>query len=322
MDNVRDIKTSIIICTLHNRKGLENCIVSIAEQTLKPNEVIIVQGSADEEMEACVAVRIRDILQSNLISLKHVKTVRSLVTQRNEGIDHAGGDVIVFLDDDVVLQRDYFHYLLEAYQSKWSDRLGGIQGTIIDCMNGNPWHLKEVFKKLFLLGGMTGKGCLLPSGNASYCGHPKGLTKVNIFNGCMMSFRREVLLENRFDSNFNELWAYDDVELSYRISRKYQLYQTPYAQLHHLQSSLTSEGHKRITRMFVFNRLYVFRLYFHHLKRNWLLFFWSNLGELFYRIFLSVKLGSTGPTSGFLEGWKLIVMSKGHPYRKERKEEK
>jgi hypothetical protein len=110
------------------------------------------------------------------------------------------------------------------------------------------------------------------------------------------------------------------VELSYRISQKYELFQIPSARLHHNQSSLSHEGHKNVTRMFVFNRLYVFRLYFGNVKRNWLFFFWSNLGEFFYRVFLSVKLGSTGPISGFLEGWKLIIASKGHPYRDMKKE--
>lgn len=323
MDKFQKITISIIICTLHNLKGLEKCIASITEQTLKPDEVIIVHGDIDKEMEEGITKRMHPLLQSNIITLKYVKTIRSLVMQRNIGIDNACGDVIVFLDDDVVLERDYFYYLLEAYQSKWSKSLGGIQGTIIECIqDNNPWQLKEVLKKLFLLGGMTGSGRLLPSANASYCGNPKEMRKVNIFNGCMMSFRREVLLENRFDSNFRELWAFDDVELSYRISQKYQLYQTPFAQLHHMQSSLSYEGHQKITRMFVFNRLYLFRLYFSNLKTNWFLFFWSNFGELFYSIFLSIKIRSIGPLSGFLAGWKLIFISKGHPYREIEKEEK
>jgi glycosyltransferase involved in cell wall biosynthesis len=322
MGESQKISTSVIICTLHNLQGLIKCIDSIMEQTRKPDEVIIVHGDIDEEMEESITKRMHLLLQSNRITLQYVKTIRSLVMQRNIGIDHARSDVIVFLDDDVVLERDYFHYLLEAYHSKWSKSLGGIQGTIIEGINEyKPWQLKEIVRKLFLLGGMTGGGSLLPSVNASYCGNPKEMRRVDIFNGCMMSFRREVLHVNRFDSNFRELWACDDVELSYRISKQYELYQTPLARLHHIQSSLTKEGHKNITRMFVFNRLYVFRLYFSNLKANWLLFLWSNIGELFYRIFLSVKLKSTGPISGFLEGWKLIFISKGHPYREIKKEE-
>jgi len=307
---------SVVICTLNNLEGIEKCITSITLQTLKPDEVIIVHGNIDREMEESITKRIQPILQSNLITLKYIKTIRSLIIQRNIGIDNASSDVIIFLDDDVILDKNYFYYLLEAYQSKWGESLGGIQGTIIESLGDKPWHPKEVYKKIFLLSTMTGSGRLLPSVNPSFCGNPKEIKKVAIFNGCMMSFRRDVLLENRFDTNLKEFWACDDIELSYRISRKYHLYQTPFAQLHHMPSSLSYEGHIKIARMFVFNRFYVFRVYFSNSKINWLLFFWSNIGELFYRIFQSIKIRHSGTLTGFLEGWMLVFTNKEHPYRK------
>jgi len=312
------ITISIIVCTLHNVEGLEKLIVSINQQTLKPNELIIVHGDANKKTEENIRKKIIPIIQSKLMTFKYIKTVRSLVIQRNIGIDNAFGDIIIFLDDDVILEREYLFYLLEAYKLKWAKDLGGVQGTIIEKnKNNNLWQAKEFLKKIFLLGGcVTGKGCLLPSVNASFCRNPKTIKKVEIFNGCMMSFKREILLKNRFDYNFKELWACDDIELSYRISQQYQLYQTPFAQLHHVQSSLGYEGHKKIARMLVFNRFYVFRLYFSNLKKNWILFLWSNLGELCYRMVLCIKTGDIGPVLGFFEGWKMIFASKCHPYRK------
>lgn len=313
---IQKITFSVVICTLHNLKGLEKCIDSITQQTLKPNEVIIVHGDLDEKMEESITQKIFLILKSNLITLKYVKTIRSLIIQRNTGIDNACGDVIAFLDDDVILDKNYFYYLLEAYQLKWNESLGGVQGTIIEGTRDKPWQPEEIIKKIFLLGSMTGSGRLLPSGNSSFCGNPKEIKKVDIFNGCMMSFRREVLLKNRFDTNLKEFWMYDDVELSYRISRKFHLYQAPLPQLHHVSSTPNYEGYKKIASMLVFNRLYIFRLYFSNLKINWLLFFWSNIGELFYWIFLSIKIRNAGPLYGILEGWKLVFINKGHPYRK------
>lgn len=319
MDKFQNITFSVVICTLHNLEGLEKCITSITQQTLKPNEIIIVHGDIEGEMGESITKRIHPILQSNLITLKYIKTIRSLVMQRNIGIDNACGDVIVFLDDDVTLDNNYFYYLLEAYQSKWSESLGGVQGTIIEGLRDKHWQPKEIIKKIFLLGSMTGSGRLLPSVNSSFCNNPKEIKKVDIFNGCMMSFRRDVLLKNRFDANLKEFWVCDDIELSYRISRKYHLYQAPLPQLHHTSSTPNYEGYKKIACMSVFNRLYIFRLYFSNLKINWFLFFWSNIGELFYRIFQSIKIRSTGALSGFLEGWKLVFISKGHPYRKTNK---
>jgi glycosyltransferase involved in cell wall biosynthesis len=167
MYNFQKITFSIVICTLNNLVGLEKCITSITQQTLKPDEIIIVHGTIDREIEESITERIQHILQSNLITLKYIKAIRSLVLQRNIGIDNAGGDVIIFLDDDVILEKDYFYYLLDVYQSKWSESLGGVQGTIIDSLRENPWTPIEVIKKIILYGNMTGSGRLLASGNPS-----------------------------------------------------------------------------------------------------------------------------------------------------------
>jgi len=311
------ITITVVICTLHNVEGLEKCINCITQQEVKPKEVIIVHGDIDNKLEESVNRIICPILQSNLISLKYLKTIRSLVMQRNIGIDNACGDVIVFLDDDVILEKDYFYHLMEAYQSKWSESLGGVQGTIIQNDRAKKFmNSKEILKQIFLLGGDSGRGKLLPSVKPSFLINTKEIQKVDIFNGCMMSFRRNVLVNNRFDTNLKEFWVLDDIELSYRISRKYELYQAPQARLYHVSSTPNYEGLKKIACMSLFNRLYVFRLYFSDSRTNWILFFWSNIGELLYMTFMSIKKGSIGPISGFFEGCKLIFKSKGYPYRK------
>lgn len=316
MDKLQNITFSIVICTLNNVVGLKKCITSITQQTLKPNEIIIVHGDIGGGMEECITKKIQPILQSNLITLKYIKTLKSLVLQRNIGIDNAVGDVIVFLDDDVLLAKDYFYYLLEVYQAQWSDNIGGVQGTIIEVMSGNSWSPLEVIKKIILYGNITGRGRLLVSGNPSFCGNPKDIKEVEIFNGCMMSFRRDILLKNRFDTNFKEFWMCDDIELSYRISRQYHLYQTPLARLHHISSTPNYEGNRKMARMLVYNRFYIFRSYFSKSKINWILFFWSNIGEFFLRILHCIRISNIGALLGFLEGWKLVFINKGHPYRR------
>jgi len=309
------ITFSVVICTLHNLAGLVKCASSIAKQTVKPYEVIIVHG----ENSGNIVEKIFPILESKSINCKYISSIRSLVIQRNIGIDNSSGNVIVFLDDDVILEKDYFYYLLKIYKTKWHDNLGGVQGTIIENKKRYRWTLKEILKYIFLLGSTNGDGNLLPSGNASFCGNPNGIKKVEIFSGCVMSFKKDILINNRFDENFSDFWICDDTELSYRISRKHDLYQTPFAQLQHVGSSLSYEGHLKIAKMLVFNRLYVFRLYFSSSKKNWFLFIWSNIGELFFSIYKSIIIGNVGKLVGFLQGWKLVLLNNGHPYKKYKK---
>lgn len=267
--NNSDISFSVVICTLTNYSGLEKCITSICRQTLKPREVIIVHGDKGGN----IVERLNPILHANGISLKYVKSVRSLVLQRNMGIDHATGDVVAFLDDDVILEQTYFYHLINVYREKWNDHIGGVQGIIIEISERKSWEPLEIMNKLFFLDSATGKGTLQRSGYPAFCGNKKTLIKVDIFSGCTMSFRREVLLQNRFDENLREFWSMDDVELSYRISRQFDLYQTPFARLRHASSSFSYEGYRKIAKMSVVNRLYLFRKYFSRSKLNWGLFF-------------------------------------------------
>jgi glycosyltransferase involved in cell wall biosynthesis len=306
------INFSVVICTLHNYIGLEQCITSITQQTVKPREVIIVHGGENDEISKSIEEKIHPILQSNFIILKYIKTMKSLVIQRNIGIDNADCDVIVFFDDDVILEVDYFYFLSELYQSKWDDCLGGIQGAIIENLGIKPWYPREILRKIFFLTNQTGNGRLQPSAHPSFCNNSKKIKKVDIFSGCMMSFRRDILLKHKFDENMQEYWMLDDVELSYRISRKYNLYQTPFAKLHHISSSPNYEGRKKIARMLVVNRLYLFRLYFSNSKINRLIFLWSTIGEFTLRIFVCIELFNIGPLSGFLEGWKLVFTKRSN----------
>ena len=67
-------------------------------------------------------------LQDASLPLHYLHTEPSLTKQRNLGIDEAGGDVVVFLDDDVSLPSDLFAKLERAFADsvrRRSDRLGG-----------------------------------------------------------------------------------------------------------------------------------------------------------------------------------------------------
>lgn len=300
---------SVIICTLNNYDGLEKCVESICRQDLSPKEIIVVHG----EQEGDVAQKVRQWLTGTTIDFKYVRTIRSLVVQRNIGIDHASGDVVVFLDDDVILMPRYFKNLLSVYESRWNARLGGVQGVIVENSTIEWWHPLEIVNRMFLLPSVTGKGVLLASANPSFRGDCREVEKVEVFSGCMMSFRGEVLRQHRFDENFREFWLFDDVELSYRISRHYDLYQTPLARLHHLSSSPSYEGHAKIAKMSAINRSYLFKKYFRHSYFNWFPFLWSSLGETLVNLLQSIKHLNFKPIKGLLEGW-MLVYKKRVPY--------
>ncbi len=91
---------SIIIPVFNSEKYLENCIISVLNQTYKNFELLLINdGSTDNSAEICEKFANED----NRIKVIHQPN-RGVSSARNKGIDNATGDYITFVDsDDVVI---------------------------------------------------------------------------------------------------------------------------------------------------------------------------------------------------------------------------
>ena len=104
------MKFSLIICTYQRPKPLLQLLQSVQEQTLYPDEILIIDGSTNEATQF--------ILEQNHFQNVHYflvpKEHRGLTKQRNFGIEKVSSDVeiVCFLDDDTVLSTDYFEQLV------------------------------------------------------------------------------------------------------------------------------------------------------------------------------------------------------------------
>ena len=100
------MKFSLIVCTYMRPLPLLKLLQSVKKQTLYPNEILIIDGSADGMTEVILAENNFNNLKYFLVSNEE----RGLTKQRNYGIERVENDtdVICFLDDDTVLKFDYF----------------------------------------------------------------------------------------------------------------------------------------------------------------------------------------------------------------------
>lgn len=101
---------SIVVPVYKVEKYLDDCIVSIINQTYRNIEIILVDdGSPDNCGEICD----RYAKSDNRIQVIH-KENGGLSDARNAGIDVASGKFIAFVDSDDYIEKEYIEYLYNA----------------------------------------------------------------------------------------------------------------------------------------------------------------------------------------------------------------
>ena len=273
------MKFSLIICTYQRPKPLLQLLQSVQEQTLYPDEILIIDGSTNEATQF--------ILEQNHFQNVHYflvpKEHRGLTKQRNFGIEKVSADsgIVCFLDDDTVLSADYFEQLLSTYQ-KYSDALGvggyihnetkwEFIGTIykpqIDefCFDG--WKRKDGSR--FVLRKKLGLDSDCPPGFSSLYSHgrsvgflpPSGkIYEVEQLMGGVSSFQKKVFETHQFSTYFEGYGLYEDADFCLRVAKTGKLYLNTAAKLNHYHAASGRPNQFHYGKMVVRNGWYVWRV--------------------------------------------------------------
>ncbi|MGD0780765.1 MAG: glycosyltransferase family 2 protein [Dehalococcoidales bacterium] len=114
-------KVSVIVCcySLERFRDTIEAIDSISSQTKKPHEIIVV---VDHNLELLNALKTQ--LSPN-IKLFLSEGDPGLSGARNVGINAASGEIIAFLDDDAVAERDWLEKLVSVFEEPKVLAVGG-----------------------------------------------------------------------------------------------------------------------------------------------------------------------------------------------------
>lgn len=103
-------KISIIVPVYNVEDYLPRCLNSILKQTIQEIEIILINdGSTDSSGDICDQFALKD----SRITVIHQKN-GGLPAARNEGIAHASGDYIGFIDSDDYIEADMYEKLYRA----------------------------------------------------------------------------------------------------------------------------------------------------------------------------------------------------------------
>jgi len=273
------VSVSVIIPTYYRARDLADLFESLLRQTVKPLEVIVVDDTPTDEVEkVCSAYRSRFREQGvDLIYVRNPRT-RSAAAARNVGAEMARGEILLFVDSDVVLYPDYIEKILEVFKQIPSAL--GVQGWIVNLKyprNRFAFAVVNSLRKLFKLFHFSLNSCRLSE-------YPLVLTRIiecEYLHGSNMALRRCVFEEFKFDENLTKYSYLEDLLLTHSIYQKHpgSLYITPSAKCIHKVSEegrLEKRGftiehpHLRACRKYVLVKLFGIRGYF--------VFVWQSLG--------------------------------------------
>ena len=130
---------SVVIPTYNRRPILEKCLLALEQQQtsgtpVKRYEVVVVDDGSTDGTPTW--------LRQNTDRFAHVRLIEQVhggpAEGRNRGVEHARGDVIVFIDSDLVVTPVFLAKHAEALQLSWSrtgDRLCFTYGAVINTAN-------------------------------------------------------------------------------------------------------------------------------------------------------------------------------------------
>jgi glycosyltransferase involved in cell wall biosynthesis len=224
--------SSVIIATANRADVLREAVTSLASQTVPPLEVILVDGS-DGEATRQLAEELGPTVP---FPLRHLRaTRRGAAVQRNQGAELARGDVLFFLDDDVVLEPPFVEEVLRVFAEDQSGRVGGVSGIIVNQTYGTPSRWSRLFSRL-----MAGQArpsyagrVIGPALNLLPEDRPGCVQEVEWLYSGATAYRADVFRRHQFGTHFTGYSFAEDLHLSARVAQTHRLVNTTRARLFH-----------------------------------------------------------------------------------------
>jgi GT2 family glycosyltransferase len=302
------MRTSVIILTKDRPTELAECLESLMEQTVTPDEVVVVDNSSDLTTRRLLDERGGPLPFTLLYHRGHPSL--GTATGRNRAIDQSSGDIIFILDDDVVLvDHSFIDTTLSIFKDDRAIEIGGVSmSSSPDSRKGLSFYTRLLLKIPFLLDSPR-PGRVLPSGFRSH--FPSKTSWVQCMSGCACVVRRTVVENVRFDPGF-ETRPYamsEDQDFSYRASLHWRLLWTADTHVWHKKSPLGGRLTKHDYYLsVVWNHHYFMRK---NLGRpvNHAAFWWAMVGVFLHCVATLVAEMDLDGLVGFSRGIKMAAKS-------------
>lgn len=238
------MKISVIIPTYKREEVLCQTIESVIDGINKSNfatesELIIVDQTKEHSTRTTL------FLNNLKGKIKYIYEEKpNLPNARNIGIRNSTGEIVVFLDDDIILHDGFFDNVIECYKSQGVKSVVGVPilknmtGENILLNNQSPLKriIQQALKKIICLkkfSVITPIGLLFSDRDHSKAGY------ADAGQGCCMSFRRDIFdIIGCFDTNYEGNALREETDFFCRLKKnKFKCYFSPVVALDHLMEN-------------------------------------------------------------------------------------
>ncbi len=241
-------RISIVIPTIGRYAELRRMLESLARQTRLPEEIIVVDQ--DETSSGLTG-------KFPQLSIRVMAFPGSASSKRNAGVKALRPEMtlVAFMDDDIVLEPQ----AIEAVVRFWESASKDLGGTCLNVLNDSPklvsWLKRQkITSRLGLYG--SKKGAVLRSGFHVPFGHVSETIYVHWLPTYCVVYAKDVVETYPFDEFFKGYSYLEDLDLSYRIGKKFRLAVVADAHFYHYPSKIGRPDSYLFGKKEVVNRLY------------------------------------------------------------------
>ena len=116
---------SVIVPTKNRRDDLTSLVKSIEQQTVRPDQLVVVDQSDVGCEDDIFAILSKTGVK---IIYVHDPKISSLVEAKHVGVSKCNEPLICFLDDDIILDKDYFEVVIGSFKA--NPAMVGCSGVI------------------------------------------------------------------------------------------------------------------------------------------------------------------------------------------------
>lgn len=238
-----------IIATLGRPEKLDEALDSLRNSTVAPDEVLVVDGSADAS--ALTMVSKHD--DSAPYPVRHLSSAPGLTRQRNVGLEAARSEIVLFLDDDAQVPPHGLHEVKLAYAEPG---VVGVTARIVEPHGNVVGGKVSLLRRLYNFGGTP--GTFTPAGYPRRLQDEGVRQDIEFMQGAFMSARLAQARLVRFDELLPGYGLAEDEDFSRRLSQLGRIRYLGDVEIQHDNSGFAGRDRVAFAHTVVRHRRYLF----------------------------------------------------------------